>query len=199
MDSHTLELLGVSKIRALVAARAACSLGKEAARGLEPSGDVREIHARQAVATEMVEAIRSGLRTPLGGLHDIRPLVRRAHVGAMLEAEELADEVAIIDGGRVIAHGSPAALCQGGAADTLRFGGPPALDLTSLKAALPAGSDVSEPVPGSYRVSGEIDPRLLATVTAWCAQHGVMPDRITTRRHTLEDVFLELTGKELRS
>ncbi|MEV8116499.1 ABC transporter ATP-binding protein [Streptomyces xiamenensis] len=117
----------------------------------------------------------------------------------MDEAEELADEVAIIDGGKVIAHGSPAALCQGGAADTLRFGGPPALDLTSLKAALPAGSDVSEPVPGSYRVSGEIDPRLLATVTAWCAQHGVMPDRITTRRHTLEDVFLELTGKELRS
>ncbi|KAJ3057612.1 Endonuclease MutS2, partial [Quaeritorhiza haematococci] len=91
MDSHTLELLGVSKIRALVAARAACSLGKEAARGLEPSGDVREIHARQAVATEMVEAIRSGLRPPLGGLHDIRPLVRRAQVGAMLEAEELAE------------------------------------------------------------------------------------------------------------
>jgi len=26
----------------------------------------------------------------------------------------------------------------------------------------------------------------------------VMPDRISVERHTLEDVFLELTGKELR-
>jgi DNA mismatch repair protein MutS2 len=91
MDSHTLELLGVSKIKELVAARAACSLGKEAARSLEPSRDAAEIAARHAVATEMVEALRSGLRPPLGGLHDIRPLVRRAQVGAMLEAEELSE------------------------------------------------------------------------------------------------------------
>lgn len=89
MDSHTLDLLGVSKIKELVAARAACSLGKEAARGLEPSRDLAEVAARHAFTTEMVEALRSGLRPPLGGLHDIRPLVRRAQVGAMLEAEEL--------------------------------------------------------------------------------------------------------------
>ena len=37
MDSHTLELLGVPKIRELLASRAACSLGKEAARALGPS------------------------------------------------------------------------------------------------------------------------------------------------------------------
>jgi len=91
MDSHTLELLGVSKIRALVAARAACSLGKEAALALEPTTDAGAIHAMQAITTEMVEAIRSGLRPPLGGLHDIRGLARRAKIGAMLEAEELAE------------------------------------------------------------------------------------------------------------
>ncbi len=89
MDGHTLELLGVSKIKELVAARAACSLGKEAARALEPSRDPAEVAARLAVTTEMVEALRSGLRPPLGGLHDVRPLVRRARIGAMLEAEEL--------------------------------------------------------------------------------------------------------------
>jgi ABC-2 type transport system ATP-binding protein len=117
----------------------------------------------------------------------------------MDEAEELADRVAIIDAGRVIARGSPAELSRGGSADVLRFTGRPGLHLASLRAALPLGSEAAEPSPGGYRITGEITPRLLATVTAWCAQHGVLPDRITTRRHTLEDVFLELTGRELRS
>ncbi|MBL1069101.1 ABC transporter ATP-binding protein [Streptomyces sp. 7-21] len=116
----------------------------------------------------------------------------------MEEAEELADEVAIVDAGRVIAQGTPAALC-GGAGDVLRFTGRPGLDLASLLAALPDGCDAAEPSPGSYRVTGDVGPRLLATVTAWCAQHGVLPDRITTQRHSLEDVFLDLTGKDLRS
>lgn len=91
MDTHTLDLLEFAKIRALVAARAACSLGKEAALGLQPLSDLAEIHDRHVLTTEMVEARRSGLSPPLGGLHDIRAHVRRAQVGAMLEPEELAE------------------------------------------------------------------------------------------------------------
>ncbi|MCD9142290.1 ABC transporter ATP-binding protein [Streptomyces albireticuli] len=117
----------------------------------------------------------------------------------MDEAEALADDVAIIDSGRVVAQGSPEELCRGGAENTLRFGGRPGLDLVSLLKALPADSAAVELTPGTYRVTGKIDPQLLATVTTWCAQHGVMPDRIAVERHTLEDVFLELTGKELRA
>ncbi|MCX4968636.1 ABC transporter ATP-binding protein [Streptomyces sp. NBC_00654] len=117
----------------------------------------------------------------------------------MDEAEELADEVAIIDAGRVIARGSPEQLCRGGAENTLRFTGRPDLDLASLLKALPDDSGAAEPLPGTYRITGRIDPQLLATVTSWCAQHGVMPDGISVERHTLEDVFLELTGKELRA
>ncbi|WP_372406809.1 ABC transporter ATP-binding protein [Streptomyces luteireticuli] len=117
----------------------------------------------------------------------------------MDEAEELADDVAIIDGGRVMAQGSPEELCKGGAENTLRFTGRAGLDITSLLKALPADSTAVELMPGSYRVGGAIGPQLLATVTTWCAQHGVMPDRIAVERHTLEDVFLELTGKELRA
>jgi ABC-2 type transport system ATP-binding protein len=116
----------------------------------------------------------------------------------MDEAEQLADDVAIIDAGRVVAQGSPEELCRGGAENTLRFSGRPGLDMTSLLKALPANSTAAEPAPGSYRVGGRIDPQLLATVTTWCAQHGVMPEKISVERHTLEDVFLELTGKELR-
>jgi ABC-2 type transport system ATP-binding protein len=40
---------------------------------------------------------------------------------------------------------------------------------------------------------------LLATVTAWCAERGVLATSIRIESRTLEDVFLELTGKELRS
>src|SRR5262245_60252798 len=93
MDTHTLELLEFDKIRALVAARAACSLGKEAAARMEPSRDPGEIRSRQALTTEMTEALASGLTPPFGGLHDIRPQVRRAQVGAMLDPEELAQTV----------------------------------------------------------------------------------------------------------
>ncbi|MEV7546164.1 ABC transporter ATP-binding protein [Streptomyces sp. NPDC089915] len=117
----------------------------------------------------------------------------------MDEAEQLADEVAIVDSGKVIVHGSPEQLCRGGAENTLRFSGRPALDLASLLKALPDGTEAAELTPGSYRVTGDVDPQLLATVTSWCAQHGVMPSSLTVERHTLEDVFLELTGKELRA
>ncbi|NLU67494.1 ABC transporter ATP-binding protein [Streptomyces sp. HNM0574] len=117
----------------------------------------------------------------------------------MDEAEELADHVAVVDGGRVIEQGSPDALCRGGAENTLRFTGRPGLDLSSLLKALPPDTDAAEIAPGGYRLTGTVDPQMLATVTSWCAQHGVMPDRISVERRTLEDVFLELTGKELRS
>ncbi|NUP32220.1 MAG: ABC transporter ATP-binding protein [Streptomycetaceae bacterium] len=117
----------------------------------------------------------------------------------MDEAERLADQVHIVDRGRVIASGSPEALCRDGAENSLRFSGPPGLDLTAMAAALPADAKAFEVARGSYRVEGDIDPQLLATVTAWCAQHGVMPERLTVERRTLEDVFLELTGRELRA
>jgi DNA mismatch repair protein MutS2 len=96
MDTHTLELLEFGKIRDLVAARAACSLGREAARRLEPILESGEIRARLMLTTEMCDAISSGLTPPLGGLHDIRQNVRRAQVGAMLEAEELAEAVEVL-------------------------------------------------------------------------------------------------------
>ena len=58
---------------------------------IEPSVEPGEIHNRQVLTSEMVEALGSGLRPPLGGLHDIRHHVRRAQVGAVLEPEELAE------------------------------------------------------------------------------------------------------------
>ena len=114
------------------------------------------------------------------------------------EAERLADRVVVVDAGRVVAEGSPRELVAGPAEDHLRFAGPAQLPLGSLATALPEGSAVVEVAPGHYRVEGEMSPQLLATVTAWCAAHGVMPEGLRVQRRTLEDVFLELTGREIR-
>ena len=42
-------------------------------------------------------------------------------------------------------------------------------------------------------------PAVLATVTAWAAELGTMPRELRTGEKSLEDVFLALTGRELRS
>src|SRR5512139_97386 len=115
----------------------------------------------------------------------------------MEEAERLADQVFIIDGGREVAAGTPAQLT--GAERQLRFRARPGLGLDELLAALPDGSAAKESPAGHYVVEGDVRPELLATVTAWCAAHGVLAEDLRIERRTLEDVFLELTGRELRS
>jgi ABC-2 type transport system ATP-binding protein len=116
----------------------------------------------------------------------------------MDEAEQLADQVAIVDGGRVIAGGSPEELCRSDAG-TVRFRARSGLDLGSLLKALPDGTSAVESVSGSYLVEGTVDPQLLATLTSWCAQSGIMPEELAVGRRTLEDVFLDLTGRDLRA
>jgi ABC-2 type transport system ATP-binding protein len=115
------------------------------------------------------------------------------------EAEELADTVVVIDHGRVVACGSPAELTRSGAEGQIRFRAKPGLRLTSLVGALPEGSHAVESEPGRYLVSGVVSPQLLATLTAWCAGEGVLAENLTVERRSLEDVFLELTGRELRT
>lgn len=114
----------------------------------------------------------------------------------MDEAERLADHVVIIDRGRVVAEGSPASLT--GAERQLRFRARPGLALEELLNALPTGSAAKESPAGHYIIEGRVGPELLATVTAWCAAEGVTADDLRIERRTLEDVFLELTGRELR-
>ncbi|WP_433192520.1 ABC transporter ATP-binding protein [Nocardia sp. CA-107356] len=116
----------------------------------------------------------------------------------MDEAEQLADQLVIIDHGQIVASGTPAEVTAHGAAGQLRFTAPPKLDLQLLKTALPEGFSPRETTPGAYLVEGEIDPQVLATVTAWCAQQNVLATDIRIDQRRLEDVFLELTGRDLR-
>jgi ABC-2 type transport system ATP-binding protein len=117
----------------------------------------------------------------------------------MEEAERLCDYVAIIDHGQLVAAGTPGQLT--GTVGQLRFRAEPGLDIESLLAALPPASLAKESPAGHYviEVHGAVDPLLLAAVTAWCAERGVLANSLRIESRTLEDVFLELTGKELRS
>ncbi|MCM3921258.1 ABC transporter ATP-binding protein [Frankia sp. AiPs1] len=118
---------------------------------------------------------------------------------AMDEAERLADQVIIINHGRVVAVGSPAELTRGGAEGQLRFRAPTGLELGKLLLALPDGTTAREGPVGHYLVQGTVDPQLLAAVTAWCAGNGVLAEDLRVEQRTLEDVFVELTGSELGS
>ena len=118
---------------------------------------------------------------------------------AMEEAEELADHVVIIDHGRVVAEGSPRQLTtEQPEAAQLRFRARAGLDTSQLCTALPADCHIDEPTPGAYVLTGHVDPQVVSAVTTWCAQQGVLAEELHVGRRSLEDVFLELTGRELR-
>jgi ABC-2 type transport system ATP-binding protein len=118
----------------------------------------------------------------------------------MEEAEALADQVVIIDHGAVVAHGSPSELTEQRPDEQhLRFRAKSGMETSLLVSALPHGCRVTEPTPGHYLVTGTVDPQVVSTVTSWCAQQGVLAQELHVGRRSLEDVFLELTGRELRS
>jgi ABC-2 type transport system ATP-binding protein len=117
---------------------------------------------------------------------------------AIDEAEAVADHVVIIDAGRAVAAGSPGELTSAGATGQLRFRAARDLDLAGLVRALPPGSTAQAEEPGRYVVHAVVDPALVAAVTAWCAAADTLPQDIQVGRRSLEDVFLELTGRGLR-
>jgi ABC-2 type transport system ATP-binding protein len=150
----------------------------EPTAGLDPQG--------RRLVWELVDALR----------RDGVAVLLTTHL--MEEAEALADHVVIVDHGRVVAEGSPAALTTGGDQE-LRFRARPGMDVAGLATVLPAGYRAAETLAGRYVVQGRIDPAVLSSITGWCAAQGVLADDVQVARRSLEDVFLELTGRELRS
>ncbi|GAA1663264.1 ABC transporter ATP-binding protein [Mycolicibacterium murale] len=150
----------------------------------EPTAGM-DAHAR-LVVWELIDGLRRDGVTVVLTTHQLK------------EAEELADRLIIIDRGKAVAEGTPAELMRSGAEDQLRFTAPRKLDLALLVSALPENYRAVEIAPGEYLVEGHIDPQVLATVTAWCARLNVLATDMRVEQRSLEDVFLDLTGRELR-
>lgn len=120
----------------------------------------------------------------------------------MDEAEHLADRIHIIDRGTLIASGTPAELTRGGRSATIRLvvnrpfpdGAP-----ESLRSELGPLTEVRQLDEVSMLIHGPADASTLGRVSRWCEEHGVLPQTLTLGQRTLEDVFLELTGRELAS
>ncbi len=115
----------------------------------------------------------------------------------MDEAERLADRVAIIDHGRLLALDTPAQLTGAHNANIVRFVAPPDLDCSKL-AALPSAQKAEQIRPGSYLIETAQVPALLAELTAWLRDNNITLSELRVGHGSLEDLFLRLTGAEVR-
>ncbi|MHB1357502.1 MAG: ABC transporter ATP-binding protein [Anaerolineae bacterium] len=117
----------------------------------------------------------------------------------MEEAEHLCDRVAILDRGRIVALDTPEALIRGlGAEERVIF---------NVNGVLPPA--FTEALAGDYRleVSGErvtvhgignLQTPLVSEVVNQLARLGIRFNDLRTEQPTLEDVFLKLTGQDMR-
>jgi ABC-2 type transport system ATP-binding protein len=115
----------------------------------------------------------------------------------MDEAERLSDRVAIIDHGRLIALDTPSNLTGAQDANIVRFVAPAGLSCQQI-AALPLVSKVEEVRPGSYVVEAEDIPTLLVELTTWLRDQHITLSELRVGHGSLEDLFLRLTGSEVR-
>lgn len=128
----------------------------------------------RAEVWDLIEKLRSRGTTILMSTHYIE------------EAERLADEVALMSQGKVIARGTPAELIAAHAGrDTAEVYAPPERRAEVRAAVEGAGLDV--------RAAGPA----IAIVGAERATNGLIPDDAVIRPASLEDVFVLLTGEEL--
>ncbi|HEX5717933.1 MAG TPA: ABC transporter ATP-binding protein [Thermoanaerobaculia bacterium] len=128
----------------------------------------------------------------------------REHGGTVLltthymdEAERLCDHIAIVDHGKVIALGTPTELIRSlQAADVVELLSEPMLSEEELRR-LPGVSDVHRRGPNwalaVHSVTESVPPLLAAVEKA-----GARLTHLSTHRATLEDLFVSLTGRELR-
>lgn len=114
------------------------------------------------------------------------------------EAERLCDRVAIIDAGKIIALGSPRELQENSAEKSM-------IEIrlsAALRGELPNFADALSAQIGDdgrdVRVQSSRPARTLVELVKWIDAQGYELEDVILKRPTLEDVFIEMTGKKLR-
>jgi ABC-2 type transport system ATP-binding protein len=118
----------------------------------------------------------------------------------MEEADELCDRLAIIDHGRLLALGTPEELKQATGADTIvtvTASGDLDTLATVFSAEVPDVASVTR-VEGTLLVATHAQPGLLPTVFAVAERNGFDVSDVSVAEPSLETVFINLTGKDLR-
>ena len=106
----------------------------------------------------------------------------------MDEAEYLADRVAIIVQGKIVAEGAPGELSHEGKSTSIRF----RLDRSSV---LPPESLGAEPADNDrYVITTDSPTRSLHRLTGWALEQGIELEKLSVSRPSLEDLFIELVG-----
>jgi ABC-2 type transport system ATP-binding protein len=136
---------------------------------------------------DLIQELRADNRTILMTTHYIE------------EAERLCDRVAVIDAGQIIALGRPRDLQEKSAnqsAIEIRLNQP------LRDSALPSWPESVRSIVSDDRqgitVYSKRPARTLVEIVKWIDSQGLELDDIHLNRPTLEDVFIELTGKKLR-
>ncbi|HUA48059.1 MAG TPA: ATP-binding cassette domain-containing protein [Solirubrobacteraceae bacterium] len=108
------------------------------------------------------------------------------------EADRLADRVAVLDHGRIVAEGSPDELKRRvpGGHIRLHFPDPQ----TTLSAAHALGSETDNAESATLKVPGDGSPASLRDLLGRLGAAGIEPDRLSIHDADLDDVFLALTG-----
>jgi ABC-2 type transport system ATP-binding protein len=126
----------------------------------------------------------------IGGLRDLgKTIFLTTHY--MEEAQALADRVAIISSGRILASGAPEDLRGDGRGRTeISFRLPAGVRAPDLPFAVRTGARVDA---GAVSLTADDPVPLLRELTNWAAERGVGLPGLTVGAPTLEDVYLELT------
>jgi len=111
------------------------------------------------------------------------------------EADELADEIAVIDHGRVIATGAPEELKAKTGAQTLAVRPADQAELPTVVALVGELAGVAPEVEGHLVTVPVVDPALLPAAVRRLDDAGVAISELALRSSSLNEVFLSLTGR----
>ncbi|TVU86242.1 ABC transporter ATP-binding protein [Corynebacterium aurimucosum] len=114
----------------------------------------------------------------------------------MDEAEALSDRVVIIDHGQLVASGTAASLTDSADVPQVNFDTATPVDLEALR---DAGIAAEALRPLHYRLTSGASPAGIAALASCLAAQNVILRNLHTSHRNLEEVFLDLTGRDMRS